>query len=595
MNPVPFIPCSAPFSAEQRAWLNGYFVGLLSAAHGSESQTTLGENKAARPLLILFGSQTGTAESLAKRIAKEATGHGFAAEVKELNSVSPAELAGEAPLLIITSTWGDGDPPDNAAQFWAALNSGETPRLESTRYSVLALGDRNYSDFCGAGRKFDERLEQLGAKRLAARADCDVDFEQTTNEWLGKLWPVLANGSCGALTNGEVNGVASAAAEGKAEHNGAAGWSRKHPFPARLLKNQILNLSGSERETRHFEISLEGSGLRYEPGDALGVWAENCPEMVSELIDAGGWGAQERVIAPDEQETALVAALLRKCDLRKPTSKFLDRLAKVPGCEPLSALLTPEKRGELAEFLAQREIIDLLIEFPGFRPAAAEFVGLLGKLQPRLYSISSSLNAFPGQVHITVGIVRYECLGRKRKGLCSSFLADRVPNGGALPIFLQSSHGFRLPSDPFTPIIMVGPGTGIAPFRAFLHERQAAGAAGKNWLFFGDQHQATDFLYREEIEVFQKNRLLTRLDLAFSRDQAEKLYVQHRMLENATELFDWLENGAHFYVCGNASRMAKDVDAALHQVIERAGKTPEQATAYVQNLKSQKRYQRDVY
>lgn len=602
MTTVPFIPSSAPFSAEQRAWLNGYFVGLLSAAHTtSDASTPVTEPTKSEPLLILFGSQTGTAEALARRIAKEAATHGYAAEARELNSASLAELASHPRLLIITSTWGDGEPPDNAAQFWSALNAPETPRLEFLHYSVLALGDRNYSDFCGAGRKFDERLQALGARRITDRLDCDVDYEPTANEWLARIWPALKGVSAVAIpqANGAQAHSGEPAANGKhvngEQASSAPFWNRKNPFPARLITNRLLNYPGSSKETRHFEISLEDSGLTYAPGDALGVWAENCPELVSEIITTGGWAAQERVLVPDAQEMALVAALLRKCDLRKPSSKLLDALAKCPGCESFAELLTPDRKEDLANYLAHREILDLLIEFPAFRPSPAEFVTLLSKIQPRLYSISSSLTAFPGQVHITVGIVRYESLGRKRKGLCSSYLADRVPNGGALPIFIQSSHSFRLPADPFTPIIMVGPGTGIAPFRAFLHERQATSASGKNWLFFGDQHQATDFLYREEIETFHKDRLLTRLDLAFSRDQEEKIYVQQRMLEHAAELFAWLENGAHIYVCGDASRMAKDVDAALHQVIQKAGKSPDAAAEYVQNLKSQKRYQRDVY
>jgi sulfite reductase (NADPH) flavoprotein alpha-component len=594
MSNIPFIPSSAPFTPEQRAWLNGYFVGLLSTAHGSDSssQPTPAE-KNLLPLLIGFGSQTGTAEQLAKRISKESSQHGFIAEVRELNSITLENLAQRSHFIIVTSTWGDGDSPDNAAEFWKSLSADPAPKLENLNYSVLALGDRNYSDFCGAGKKFDERLAALSAKRLHPRADCDVDYEAIANKWLTSLWPALvANSGEGERPREPLHPVTTHSAE--TIPTTAPQFSRTNPFPARLLTNRLLNTPGSAKETRHIEISLAGSGLTYEVGDALGVLPRNCADLASELLTLGGWSESTTVTTSDGHTLPLEEALLTKCDLRKPTSALVDAVAKTEGCERLVDLLTPEKNS-LKEYLAQREVIDLLCEFPAFRPDAAEFVKLLSKLQPRLYSISSSLRAFPDQVHLTVGVVRYETCGRKRKGLCSTFLADRVQTGGAVPVFVQPSHGFKLPRDPATPIIMVGPGTGIAPFRAFLHERKITAAPGKNWLFFGDQQAACDFLYRDELETFKSSGLLTRLDLAFSRDQTEKIYVQNRMLESAAELFRWLEDGAHFYVCGDAKRMAKDVDAALHKVIELSGLSPEAAAEYVQKLKTEKRYQRDVY
>jgi sulfite reductase (NADPH) flavoprotein alpha-component len=590
-NSIPFIPGSAPFTPEQRAWLNGYFVGLLSNAHSTPAGPgPAAPEKPLLPLLIGFGSQSGTSEQLAKRISKEALKNGFNVELHELNAIGLDQLSLHCRFLIVTSTWGDGEPPDNAVEFWKTLSADSVPRLDKLSYSILALGDRNYSDFCGAGKKFDERLAALGAKRVLPRADCDVDYEAPAAQWISGIWDVLGRDALPSVPNvPEVSATLSNIAPPT-----LAKYSRTNPFPARLITNRLLNGPGSAKETRHIEISLESSGLEYEVGDALGVVPRNCEEQVAELLSIGGWSESTPVPTPDGPTLPLREALLTKLDLRKPTSALVDAIAKTEGCERIVNLLSPEKDA-LKEYLAQREVIDLLCEYPAFRPDALEFTKLLSKLHPRLYSISSSLRAFPGQVHLTVGIVRYETCGRQRKGLCSTFLADRVSPQGTIPIFVQPSHGFKLPKDPATPIIMVGPGTGIAPFRAFLHERKANGASGKNWLFFGDQQAACDFLYRDELEGFKSNRLLSRLDLAFSRDQKEKIYVQDRMLENATELFCWLEDGAHFYVCGDAKRMARDVDAALHKVIELSGKTSDQAADYVKKLKSEKRYQRDVY
>lgn len=590
-NSIPFIPDTAPFTPEQRAWLNGYFVGLLSNAHGAGPDSPPVEQKPLLPILIGFGSQSGSSEQLAKRLSKEAAKNGFVAELLELNAIPLEKLSQHSRFVIVTSTWGDGDPPDNAVEFWKSLSAESAPKLENLSYSVLALGDRNYSEFCGAGRKFDERLAALGAKCVLARTDCDVDYEAAANQWISGIWSALPRDGAGERPHEPITPAITASADAVPA---TPKYSRTNPFPARLIANRLLNGSGSAKETRHIEISLEGSGLEYEVGDALGVVPRNCEELVAELITLGGWNESTPVPAPDGQTLPLREALVTRFDLRKPTSALIDAVAKTEGCERIVNLLSPEKDA-LKEYLAQREVIDLLSEYPAFRPDALEFTKLLAKLQPRLYSISSSLRAFPGQVHLTVGIVRYETCGRKRKGLCSTFLADRVSDGGTIPVFVQPSHGFKLPKDPATPIIMVGPGTGIAPFRAFLHERKAAGATGKNWLLFGDQQAASDFLYRDELDSFKTDSFLHRLDVAFSRDQKEKIYVQNRMLENAAELYRWLEDGAHFYVCGDAKRMAKDVDAALHKVVELGGKTADEAATYVQKLKSEKRYQRDVY
>jgi sulfite reductase (NADPH) flavoprotein alpha-component len=605
---VPVLPDSAPFTAAQRAYLNGFLAGLFSrAAHPEMSHfnSRIPEAKPLVPLTVLFGSQTGNAENLARRIAKEAGQRGFAATVHDLAKYPTAQLASERHLLVVTSTFGDGEPPDNAKAFWDFLSSDAAPKLPELRFSVCALGDSNYPKFCAFGKNLDERLERLGGRRVHPRADCDGEFEAPFTHWLAQVWSkLLDRGSPQPSSAREVNpveagsvaGVTSESARGAAPSQTSASFSRSHPFPAPLLANRRLNGPRSSKDTRHFEFSLEGSALSYEVGDALGVLPRNCPELVGEIIRALNCRPTDAVSGKDGQPVPLHDALFRHYDITKIPQPLLQAVAERSGDETLLKLVAPGVNGELTQFLRGREIIDLLLAFPAVKFAPGEFVALLKKLHPRLYSISSSPKAHPGRVHLCVSVVRYESLGRSRKGVCSTFLADRVEPDTPVPVFVHTNKHFRLPPAGDTPMIMVGPGTGIAPFRAFLHERQAAGAKGRNWLFFGDQHAATDFLYREELEGFLHDGTLTRLDTAFSRDQPEKIYVQHRMLEHARELFAWLEAGAHFYVCGDAGRMAKDVDKALHQIIERGGgRTPEQAADYVRELHTQQRHQRDVY
>jgi sulfite reductase (NADPH) flavoprotein alpha-component len=595
---VPFVPATAPFNAQQRAWLNGYFAGLTSFAEtdSAGASASVAPEKTQVALTILFGSQSGTAEGLAKKLGRESAQHGFAATVKEANACTLEELAKIERLLLMTSTWGEGDAPDNAAQLLAGLQGANAPKLETLSFSVLALGDKNYSDFCGAGRKFDEALEKLGARRVHPRVDCDLDYETPAKAWMEGALKALA------LVEGRESRVEGrTAAEviespAKGEKAPAVAHSRNNPFPARLLANVKLNTEDSAKDTRHIAISLEGSGLAYEVGDALGVFPMNCPALVADILSALGCDGEEAVKAPDGSEISLRHGLLRHFQITQPGTSLIEAVAERASSTELKSLLAPENKAALEKHLHGREVVDLLCEHPLARFTPDEFVALLRKLNPRLYSIASSLKAHPNEVHLCVGTVRYETHGRSRKGVCSTFLADRVDDATRVPVFVQTSHGFRLPKDTSKPVIMVGPGTGIAPFRAFLEERKATGAAGKNWLFFGDQKRSCDFLYREELETMFKDGVLTRLDTAFSRDQAEKVYVQTRMLEHAKEVFAWLEEGAHFYVCGDAKRMAKDVDAALHEIIRSAGgRSAEQAAEYVAALKSVKRYQRDVY
>ena len=569
MNTIPYIPETAPFTAEQRQWLNGFLAGMFS---GAPSEIPSGPKE---PLLVLYGSQTGTAESLAKKTAKDAESRGFAPKVVCMEKHESVAWEKESNVLVITSTYGEGEPPDNAQAFWNWLAADTAPRMEHVKYSVLALGDTNYEAFCEFGKKCDARLASLGAKCAAGRRDCDVDYETPFTEWKESVLSAL--GKSPAIPVPAVSVAAPA----------DAGFSRKNPYPARLTTNRLLTAPTSQKEVRHFELALGDSGLTYEVGDALGIFPTNAPLVVDTVLNTLGCDGEEAVVIGGS-EVPLRLALAKHFDITKPTNELLAAAAE--RTSELASIFAD--KAALKTWLYGREVSDVLtLVAQPFTPS--ELIALLRKIAPRLYSISSSPKAHPGEVHLTVGIVRYESHGLARGGVCSTFLADRA---GDVPVFVQSSHGFKLPASGDTPIIMVGPGTGIAPFRAFVEERISVGAKGQNWLFFGDQRRATDFLYEETLTGWQRDGYLSRLDLAFSRDQAEKIYVQHRMAEQALELWAWLENGAHFYVCGDASRMAKDVDIALHKVIETAGgKSPDEATAYVAKLKSDKRYQRDVY
>ena len=539
---IPSLPDTAPFSADQRTWINGYLAGLFS---GKDQPADAGATAALTPpdrgpLLFLWGSQTGGAQKLAKTFAKRSAASGFQSRAVGLEEASAAFLASAGRAVIVTSTYGDGEMPDNAQGFWNQIKNDSAPRMDKLKFAVLALGDTNYVRFCEAGKLFDQRLEELGACRIHPRMDCDADFEKPAAEWFGGL--IKALGADSPTT----------AASDEATSDGAArSYSKERPFPAVVVGSRLLNRAGSAKEVRHIEIALAGSGLDYEVGDALGVMPSNCPDFVSEILVAAGLRGSEAVASHDG----------------------------------LPIRLALQERLDLAPFLRA---------LPESGTSPDDLVKPLRKLQPRLYSISSSPKAHPDEVHLTVGIVRYEIDGRLRKGVCSTFLSDRCHS--SVPVYVHSSPGFRPPVKGETPMIMVGPGTGIAPFRAFLEERRAVGATGKNWLFFGDQKADYDFLYQDELAALQHEGFLHRLDTAFSRDQERKVYVQHRMLENSAELWAWLEEGAHFYVCGDASRMAKDVDTALRQVVEKeGGLSADDALAYIAALKTQNRYQRDIY
>lgn len=580
MSQQNYIPDDAPFTAEQRQWLNnlvGNFINDLTSGRG-----LVGQGSApAIPVSILVGSQTGNSESVAKKLAKAMSKLNFNPEVIDMAAYEKEKLPSEQNVLIITSTYGDGEPPDNAADLHSWILSDAAPHLEGVNFSVLALGDTEYPDFCKVGIEFDVRLEQLGANRVYPRVDCDVDFDDEYAQW--------KNGVMDALGAAE-------AVVADFEEPTEDGHSKKNPFPAPILGNENLNAADSQRQTHHVEFSLEGSGLEYEVGDALGVFPMNDVEMVDEILANVTFKATEEVPLPGGGETTLRDALIQNYDIRNLNSRFIQAWQARSGSPFLRSLVEADDKKAYDEFCWGRELIDLITDHPADFEDAEEFVGCLKKLQPRLYSIASSPNAHPNEVHLTVGVVRYHSHFRDRGGVCSTFLSDRSLN--LRPgVFVHSNKAFRLPADGETPVIMVGPGTGIAPFRAFLEERKVSGAKGGNWLFFGNPHESQDFLYRDELEGMQKDGVLTRLDLAFSRDQKEKIYVQNRMIEHGAELWKWLsEDKASFYVCGDASRMAKDVDAALHEVARVHGKlSDEAAEEFVKGLKKDKRYLRDVY
>lgn len=591
---VPVLPESAPFTPEQRAYLNGFLAGLFSHAP-IPTPNAPGPAPTAQtltPLVVLFGSQTGTAEKLARRIAKTAAARGFAPTLHDLAKYPREQLPSEPRILVVTSTYGDGEPPDSARGFWAWLSGESAPRLPATRFSVCALGDSNYPRFCAFGRALDERFAALGATRALPRAECDADPEKTFTPWLAAALPALApSDSSTASPTPELPALADA------DPAEAPSPSRDRPFPARLVTNRRLSGPSSSKDVRHFEISLAGApaGLRYEVGDALGVCPRNDPALVDALLPSLGAQGEEPVPLPGGSLGTLREALTCHYEIGRIPPPLLERYALRTGNPDLGRLTAPGVNGELATFLRGRDVLDLVQAHPEVRPAPVELVGLLRRLQPRLYSISSSPKATPGEIHLTVSAVRYEFQGRRRGGVASTFLADRCPPDQPLPIYIHRNPAFR-PPPPDRPLLMVGPGTGIAPFRAFLLERRAVAAPGRNWLFFGDQHVADDYLYREEIEAWVREGSLHRLDLAWSRDQGEKTYVQHRLLARSTEVWAWLEEGGSFCVCGDASRMARDVDATLHRIIEQAGgRSPDGAKEYVATLLSQGRYLRDVY
>ncbi len=579
----------------QRIWLSGYLTamgGAVSAGAAPAAAPTAAAVPVAREATVLYGSQTGNSHKLAKKLGAKLAEQGVQATVTAMSDFKPNNLKKVQDLFIVVSTHGEGDAPDNAIAFYEFLHSKRAPQLEDVRFSVLALGDTSYEFFCQTGKVFDKRLGELGAKRIVDRVDCDVDFEESANEWmgqvLGKLKEASAPGASAAAAGAAVSPAASAE---------ESEYSRSNPFQAEVLENLNLNGRGSDRETRHVEISLEGSGLRYEPGDSLGIVPQNDPQLVDALIEAMGWQADAVVtVNKNGEKRALRDALLSYYEITVLTKPLLTAIEELTANADLCDLLAPGGEQELKDYMNGRDLLDLTQDYGLKGVDAQAFVSLLRKIPARLYSISSSPSANPEEVHVTVRAVRYEAHGRERKGVASVHLAERVQPGDTVGVFVQQNTSFKLPDNPDAPIIMIGPGTGVAPFRSFIADREETGAEGKTWLFYGDQHFLTDFLYQVEWQRWLKEGVLSRMDVAFSRDTDKKVYVQHRMLEKSEELFRWLQDGAYVYVCGDEKKMAHDVHAALLSIVEKEGRlSPAEAAEYVANLQQQKRYQRDVY
>jgi sulfite reductase (NADPH) flavoprotein alpha-component len=592
---VPFIPDNAPFTPEQRAWLNGLLAGIFSSAPAPEAAPPEG-----RRIAVLYASQSGTAEGLARKLARELKTLGHAPAVSTLVGYTPAALAAEPYALILASTYGDGDAPDGVGPFYEQLCLEHFPRMEKLHYSVFALGDRHYEHFCKFGADLDARLASLGGNPICKRVDSDVDVEEPFSAWKAAVIAKLKTANTAdqiVSPAGEIRVLD--ASKSKSEPNkvsAAATFSRENPLLAPLVEKRPLTHAASTKVTLHLAFSTVGTGLSYQAGDACGVIPRNNPDLVAEILQHLRFNGNEQVHCKPVGNTTLYDALLHQFQITRLNRKLVQEYAHRGKCTKLIELLAPENKASLEQYVYGRGPIDLLLQYPGVIDDPADLVAMLPRLTPRLYSISSSPTAHAGEVHATVAVVRYTSHNRQRGGVCSTLFADRTSVSDRLPIYIQPNKKFRIPANPDTPIIMIGPGTGIAPFRGFLHERRALGHKGPNWLFFGERSAATDFLYCDEFKAMLADGHLARLDTAFSRDQKHKVYVQDRMMHSSKLLWTWLQEGANIFVCGDASQMGKDVNSTLLKIVEKEGGiSTKDAEDYVTALKEQHRYHRDLY
>jgi len=570
---------TASMSAVELSWVSGYLAGISQSAGGAVAP----QAAAAGKLTILFGSQTGNAKGVATEVAAAAKAQGIEVDLVSMGNYKTKQLKTETHMLIVVSTNGEGEPPDDAIQLHEFLAGKRAPKLDGVSYAVLGLGDTSYEFFCQTAIDFDQRFAALGAKSLVERKDCDVDYDEDVATWQEQVLPLIKDTlSAGAPA---VAGVASAAVSGESQ------YTKKNPYKATLLANPKITARGANKDVRHIEISLEESGITYQPGDALGVWFDNDPALVSELLSLVSLDGEQTIEFAGEQ-VSLTTALIEHYELTQLHPGFVSAFGEATEQKELITL--GEDKAGVRDFIEDRQVIDVIRQYPAAL-TAEQLVGALRKLTPRLYSIASAMSEVEEEVHLTVGVVQYTAFDKEHQGGASSFLAHRLEEDSTVRVFVEHNDNFRLPSVDKN-VIMIGPGTGIAPFRSFLQERDNTDATGQSWLFFGNQNFTDDFLYQTELQDFKDRDVLSRIDLAFSRDQAQKVYVQDRIKAQGSELYQWLEDGASLYICGDGNRMAKDVHQAfLDLIIEHGNKTEQQAQEYLNALRDSKRYQKDVY
>ncbi|PHM49579.1 NADPH-dependent assimilatory sulfite reductase flavoprotein subunit [Xenorhabdus miraniensis] len=582
---------TSDFSSHQLAWLSGYFWGMVNHQPQTEMETPVVSMQ--ETVTLLSASQTGNARRLAEQLRDSLLAANLNVNLINAGDYKFKQISQERILIIIASTQGEGEPAEEAVALYKYLYSKKAPSMKDTVYAVFGLGDTSYENFCQAGKDFDNRLNELGAQRLLDRVDADVEYQALADQWRRQITDILQlRLSVQAKSATSAQSVSTQAISTAQTDSVSAMYTKETPLAASLLSNQKITGRGSDKDVRHVEIDLGDSGLTYQPGDALGVWFENDPALVDELI-ALLWLEGSEQVNVNGKLLPLREALISHLELTQNTGMIVEKYTALAKDEKLLALVADKQA--LQQYAQSTPIVDMVRNVAA-HPEAQQFVDLLRPLTPRLYSISSSQSEVENEVHITVGVVRYDIEGRARTGGTSGYLADRLQEDDGIRVFIEKNNNFRLPADPNTPVIMIGPGTGIAPFRAFLQERDSQGTEGKNWLFFGNPHFVEDFLYQVEFQRYVKEGLLTRIDLAWSRDQQHKVYVQDKLYEQGEEVWRWIQDGAHLYVCGDANRMAKDVEQALLDIIsQHGGMDAEQADEFLSELRLERRYQRDVY